>query len=289
MDAKDVKPHKWLWDANYPPIVLFDDGEYSAVWGKYKGDKALGVRWNTTENGNPVGYPNYGAYPMWYVEPEITTLALLREFYRLAVEDGNTDYIKNIEFAIKEFQMDDKIYDLTFEVSKVAEKGDLLRLQKEISPKLSIKIQESDALYLAFTGDTSQLLLSIAWETIKMIDGAVMGVIATEIYNYLKTNRGNGRIQINTKKEDEKLDIQLNTESPSKEDLESQIKQFADNVLNNLPKYKEFTYENEHCKKITFVYDEKLKLIVPIDYYKSLNNNLEELLKDLPDTSHLRN
>ena len=46
MRANEVRPQKWLLDVNYPIRVLYDDGDYSAIWGKYENIKALGVRWN---------------------------------------------------------------------------------------------------------------------------------------------------------------------------------------------------------------------------------------------------
>lgn len=103
MEAKDVRPQKWLWDEDYEPIVLYDDGEYSAVWGKYENSKCLGVRYNISANGSTVGYPSQGANPLWYIEPHFLVLPLLDEFLRLAKEEGETEYEKNIEFAKKEF------------------------------------------------------------------------------------------------------------------------------------------------------------------------------------------
>lgn len=66
-EAEEVKPKKWD-DIR----VLFDDGVYSACWGKYDGAKhySLGVRWNE-------GYPSQGGNPLWYVEPEFTTKGIL--------------------------------------------------------------------------------------------------------------------------------------------------------------------------------------------------------------------
>ena len=103
MDAKDVRPKKWLWDEDYEPIVLFDDGEYSAVWGKYEKSKCLGVRYNESANGSYVGYPSQGANPLWYIEPDFLVLPLLDEFLRLAKDAKDTEYEKNIEFAKNEF------------------------------------------------------------------------------------------------------------------------------------------------------------------------------------------
>ena len=102
MDADKVKPHRWLWDPNYPPLVLFDDGEYSAIWGKYEGRKCLGVRYNETPKSS-VGYPQYAGNPLWYVEPHFLTKQLLDEFLKFALVAHEKEYIKNCLFAIDEF------------------------------------------------------------------------------------------------------------------------------------------------------------------------------------------
>ena len=59
---------------------LYDDGEYSAIWGHYKGNiqPCLGVRWNEGENPR-IGYPSLFGHPQWYIEPEFTTKCVLNE------------------------------------------------------------------------------------------------------------------------------------------------------------------------------------------------------------------
>ena len=52
--------------------VLYDDDEFSVIWGTWdKGDKCLGMRWNgspgsTYPNGYPIGK---GGRPIWLVIP----------------------------------------------------------------------------------------------------------------------------------------------------------------------------------------------------------------------------
>ena len=52
--------------------VLYDDDEFSVIWGTWdKGDKCLGMRWNgspgsTFPNGYPIGK---GGRPVWLVIP----------------------------------------------------------------------------------------------------------------------------------------------------------------------------------------------------------------------------
>lgn len=99
MKAEEVKPQKWLWDESYPLRVLYDDGEYSVIWGKYEDNKALGVRWN---DGTNVGYPGQGVHPTWYVEPDFIAIAILQRVLTLAIDNKDCKYLENIKFAINE-------------------------------------------------------------------------------------------------------------------------------------------------------------------------------------------
>ncbi len=99
MEANEVRPQKWLWDENYPIRILYEDNEYSVIWGKYENVKALGVRWS---GGTDVGYPGQGGHPTWYVEPDFIAIAILQRVLTLAVDQNNRAYIANINFAIQE-------------------------------------------------------------------------------------------------------------------------------------------------------------------------------------------
>lgn len=99
--GSSVRPEKWN-----DILDLFDDGEYSAIWGNYNGAKTrcLGVRWNG-EEGN-VGYPNQGINPLWYIEPKFLTIPILSGLL-LVVEADDTiknrdEYNNNILKAINE-------------------------------------------------------------------------------------------------------------------------------------------------------------------------------------------
>jgi hypothetical protein len=87
-----VRPKKWKNIIN-----LYDDGNYSAVWGNYEGSKrrCLGVRWNNS-------YPSQGKYPVWYVEPEFLTKCLLLEMANSLKKNPKNGNIKNINIAISE-------------------------------------------------------------------------------------------------------------------------------------------------------------------------------------------
>ena len=103
MNANEVKPHRWCWDDSYPIKVLYDDGEYSVIWGKYDGVKFLGTRWNGDEiQEDDKGYPRQGKYPTWYVEPDFIATAILQKLLNEAIENGKKKFIDNIIFAIKE-------------------------------------------------------------------------------------------------------------------------------------------------------------------------------------------
>lgn len=99
MKAKEVKPKDWLIDANYPVRVLYDDGEYSVIWGKYQDHRALGVRWN---GGTERGYPGQGAHPTWYVEPDFIAIVILQRLQILAIENRQNQNLQNINYAISE-------------------------------------------------------------------------------------------------------------------------------------------------------------------------------------------
>ena len=78
--AKDVKPGRWI-----NVQVLYDDGEYSCIWGDYDDSfdhpirpsvrGHLGVRWNEAPHGT--GYPSARGYPQWYVEPHFLVRPVL--------------------------------------------------------------------------------------------------------------------------------------------------------------------------------------------------------------------
>ena len=96
-DAKDVNPQKWR-----DIIVLYDNEGYSACWGVYgdeKSHRVLGVRWNNS-------YPSQGGKPLWYVEPEFTTLGVLQALLTKLLATGhaiNSEYVINTMTALSEF------------------------------------------------------------------------------------------------------------------------------------------------------------------------------------------
>ena len=100
MDATNVRPQKWFQDKTYPIKVLFDDGDYSIIWGKFENNIAMGVRWN----GGDVGYPRQGVYPTWYVEPDFIAIGIIQNILTKAIDKPNCSYyhIENINFALKE-------------------------------------------------------------------------------------------------------------------------------------------------------------------------------------------
>lgn len=96
--GKDVRPHKWS-----DVIDLYDDGKYAAIWGYYDGEssRCLGVRWNGDDS--HVGYPNQGANPLWFIEPDFTTKNILLTLLDMVNKDASIGKIENILLALKEF------------------------------------------------------------------------------------------------------------------------------------------------------------------------------------------
>ena len=96
-----VRPQKWT-----DVIDLFDNGDYSAIWGEYdeSGHRCLGVRWNGSEN--DLGYPSQGDNPLWYVEPEFVTRAMLlwilNELNSNQILPNQQTYIQNVLMALRE-------------------------------------------------------------------------------------------------------------------------------------------------------------------------------------------
>lgn len=91
-----VRPNKWK-----NIIDLYDDGDYSAIWGNYNGspNKCLGVRWN---GGQSHGYPNQGNNPLWYVEPDYLTKNILLELLSRVNNNSSIGNLKSILQALKE-------------------------------------------------------------------------------------------------------------------------------------------------------------------------------------------
>jgi hypothetical protein len=101
ISAREVTPAAWS-----DILVLYDDSEYSAIWGRFRqrSYRVLGVRWNGKEG--EVGYPNQGKYPLWYVEPDFLArpvLIGLREKLQGSPNHAQREqYLKNLSIALEE-------------------------------------------------------------------------------------------------------------------------------------------------------------------------------------------
>lgn len=101
----DVRPAKWSKDT----IDLFDNGRYSAVWGRYGVDehKSLGVRWNADEG--ELGFPNQAGNPIWYVEPPFLVEPILKTMMMVTLQEEqkgsprHEEYVRNLKIALKQF------------------------------------------------------------------------------------------------------------------------------------------------------------------------------------------
>lgn len=92
MNGNEVRPAKWS-----EVIDLYDDGDYSAIWGRYENEpwRVLGVRWNG--EGDAKGFPLSSGHPVWHVEPDFLSngilSALLERTLAVAGIGGNKDNI----------------------------------------------------------------------------------------------------------------------------------------------------------------------------------------------------
>lgn len=103
MNPTNVNPAAWS-----DHEVIFDDleSEYSALWGKYQGKLCLGTRWNGPHEER--GYPGQGQYPLWFVEPDFLTLAILQRLFIEAMKSRLQDttggfYSDKIAKAIQQY------------------------------------------------------------------------------------------------------------------------------------------------------------------------------------------
>lgn len=95
-----VRPSKWT---DVKP--LFNDGDFSAISGRYENGSvfAVGIRWNgDPDNAEDKGYPKTFAHPGWFVLPrylvEPVLLKLLSETERMGGRFGNRE---NLLFALR--------------------------------------------------------------------------------------------------------------------------------------------------------------------------------------------
>ena len=92
--GKIVRPRKWS-----KVIDLYDDGEYSFIWGvyeKHEDDLCLGARWNETGI-TKRGFPNHGGHPIWHVEPKIVSTEIIKKLYNLVENNPSLGNLENIE------------------------------------------------------------------------------------------------------------------------------------------------------------------------------------------------
>lgn len=98
--ASEVHPAKWRNER-----VLYDDGEYSAVWGNYekRPHQQLGVRWNGVAD-HP-GYPNQGGHSLFYIEPEFLVPYVLRgllaRLETMSATHDRAEYMKRIREVLQ--------------------------------------------------------------------------------------------------------------------------------------------------------------------------------------------
>lgn len=93
MNTPKENSREWTKDPNYPIRVLYDDGDYTIIWGKHYDTPALASRWNLT---------NEKEKPHWHIEPNFIANAILQRLLTFAIDRPNYGYYDNILFAISE-------------------------------------------------------------------------------------------------------------------------------------------------------------------------------------------
>jgi hypothetical protein len=102
--GNQVRPQRWS-----RVIDLYDDGNYSAIWGSYDEDseRCLGVRWNGGQD-EPYGYPNQGGNPLWYVEYDLLKKPILCALLSKVCSENSLprrdEYQQNILTALSELR-----------------------------------------------------------------------------------------------------------------------------------------------------------------------------------------
>jgi hypothetical protein len=99
-----VRPQKWT-----NVLDLFDDSEYSAIWGTYANSsrRSLGVRWNGNANDpNDIGFPQQGGNPLWYIEPQFVSEPILQTLLTITIQQSEHPHqdTKNLKIALEELR-----------------------------------------------------------------------------------------------------------------------------------------------------------------------------------------
>jgi len=96
-EGKHVHSDKWTH-----VIELYDDGEYSAIWGKFISpfSRCLGVRWN--DRFGAAGHPNHGPHPLWYAESPWLAKTILLELCDRVNKNPKLGSLENILTALGE-------------------------------------------------------------------------------------------------------------------------------------------------------------------------------------------
>ncbi len=87
-------------------IILYDDGQFSAIWGAFRGvERRLGMRWNQTST-SQIGFPNTRGLPIWFTQvpflEESTLHGLLRQLLALENTSKVNGFIENVIAALRE-------------------------------------------------------------------------------------------------------------------------------------------------------------------------------------------
>ena len=102
METTMVLSKDWEWDVNYPVRSLYDDGEYSLIWGKLRDNTCLAGRWN---------YGQETVEP-WHVFPDFMAHSIIQRLFTNSLDSSNFGNLENIQFAIQEITVKLSTFDV---------------------------------------------------------------------------------------------------------------------------------------------------------------------------------
>jgi hypothetical protein len=102
METAIIHSKDWAWDVNYPVRSLYDDGEYSLIWGKFKDTTCLAGRWN-------FGQENTDA---WHIFPDFIAHSIVQRLFTNSLDSNNFGHLENIQFVIQELTVKLTTFDI---------------------------------------------------------------------------------------------------------------------------------------------------------------------------------
>ena len=185
MKGNEVKSSKWS-DAS----VVFDDGEFSTIWGRYDDGKrkVLGLRWNYGEG--EIGFPSSSGHPTWFVVPsEITgavLASLLERVYKGGPSIGDADALA---LAYKDYsqQIPSREPMLAVALYAAANNGKTKTLNALIRLLLAAEGEMLEEIKLG--GEDRQVVLNYDGRIVGVGTGGDLGGVVSENFKFFKKHR----------------------------------------------------------------------------------------------------